>query len=253
MLCALCLLVACVVVKVKDSWLAELFTLERHIIVRKKGAEPGKGWVLPLRCVGGVAALVWPLLERCVEMEGRQIVFYQLQHERPNSMDDLVVVCCDAGAWEARAFSWRPPSWQARQYSKAARYAWGDYELSLFPESDTLPLVTLACEKAFWDLPKSWLQKFAAVEGLSLSGGLDLFGALYMLLQHVLGSDDEKTLSCLAQRFATVPSAGGSSIGKLLECDEAMSILDKGDVAEASGLSVLPWRSNRSGSFACGA
>ena len=209
------------------SWLGGLARWQHNIVLKISDVEgSGAGWAFALGPVGDSAVLAWPAKEVELVHGDPARTFFQpvVPLSRP-----LFVAILDLQSWEGCSYEWHAPAWTHSEHPDSK------YQTRLLAvrRSPTLPLLSLAAEEAFWDLPLTTLQALSAHVGLAHGAALDAFDLVLSLLKHACPNKEEVDLLPLViKRLAVMKkNAGGDVINEVLAVDETADYLTKDDHA----------------------
>jgi len=176
-------------------------------------------WFVGLSHYKDSAALVWPVeIANDQSCPFKYVVFQQIKEPYflpIFSFDGLVAVSISLKSW----------AWQKKQgvndtFPCALRFTL---------DGETVPMLHLLAKKAFFSLPRFYLEAIADKEGCAMSGAVSMFDVQFLLVKHILNVSDEQALEILEHKLQKLQTSSSAFNSELLQVDEAQECLDDGD------------------------
>ena len=180
---------------VEDAWLGKMFNSTHHFAFEL--TEPtGKTWVYPVHCFADSSVLVLPL--ELVTLPGNVHYFNIIEKQNP-TLVGIFSIPKTARACEVDAHS---PYWQLVHTSPQVRHL--PPAIRLFKTGNFKGLHIIACENAFWLMPRNDIVDFSAYFGYAVVGAADLFETLLLAIQGLLGCTVDDALVHVHKRLASM-------------------------------------------------
>ena len=98
-------------------------------------------------------------------------------------------------------------------------------------KGEPVNLLDAAASHAFWRLDNTFLHKLAKRFKIHVPDGSSLFGTILKMTMSILKLSEEAAMEIVTLRPAS-STRDGKSTSDLLQCDEAMEVLDVFDLAK---------------------
>ena len=161
--------------------------------------------------------LVWPALRQTF---ADKVYFQPKLDEGPKFLHiyKLDTVKC-------HTFTWKSPAFQA---TPAGGGQFSDIAIRAHLIGEPVSLLQAAASKAFFSLDSTFLHKLAKHHSITCIAGSSLFETITILVKSILNLSEEAAIDIVALRLAQ-NSKDGKFASYLLQCDEAMEVLDVHD------------------------
>ena len=180
---------------VEDAWLGKMFNGTHHFAFEL--AEPtGKTWIYPVHCFADSSVLALPL--ELVALPGNVHTFNIILNQNP-TLVGIFKILKTARACEVTAHS---PYWQLTHACAQVRNL--SPAIRLWKNSSFMSLHVIACQNAFWLMPRNDVVDFSAYFGFAVVGAADLFETLLMAIQGLLGCTVDEALVYVHKRLANM-------------------------------------------------
>ena len=208
----------------KKTWIGEVSDVAHRLAVAlPSGTGVGKvDWFLCLHWFPKSSALLWP----CDLIEVPGTPFRWLQMRQDVRMPALRPIA-DLRTAKASSIAWKSWAWQLHELKKRTQ----DLSPAIRPcleghFGDSLAQV--ARRAAWWSMPKTSIESFAAELGIDLPCKSSLFEVLWHTIKGLLKTPDEETLAIVHKRLSSQYD-DMELTDALLQIDEAVEVMDKHD------------------------
>lgn len=193
----------------------------RLLIGRPKAGSVGElEWFHALFQYPRSAVVAWP--GKLVDLgPGRKGFLHD-----PKVLEPVLLPVCALEGLQAATFQWRSWLWQLTTLPIAMTK-----QVSVLPvlDREPLPVLHTMAHKAFWNMPRSDIVRFAALGGVVINEAASLCDSVLQAVQGILNVSDDQALDIVSQRVGQndLPETWASTI---LEVDEAAQVLERSDM-----------------------
>jgi hypothetical protein len=196
--------------------------IAHHVVILSQvlGEDIYGDWMLALGHWQGSSCLVWPV--EAFPIEGDTYFKLSVRETAPS-----FVAILDLDRWNAVEVQWRGPLFQWLRYPALRN---SRPTLKLFQKGEPAPLLRIAAQAAFWNMPMLALKNFARHLEVDLPAGADMFQILWALCGSILDLDGDALLNIVEKRVVTERFAAGACMPEMLQLEaEGLDWMDKDD------------------------
>jgi hypothetical protein len=180
---------------VEDAWLGKMFS-SQHSFAYELQEPTGKTWIYPVHCWPDSAVLALQL--EVVSLPGN-LHYFNITKKPDPFLVGIFKIPKTSRACVVEAHS---PYWQLTHTTPQVRTL--SPAVRLFKTGNFKPLHVIACEAAFWLMPRNDVADFSAYWGFPIVGASDLFETLLAAIQGLLGISIDDALNLVHKRLANM-------------------------------------------------